>query len=246
MPMPRVEIMEIPALNAYASGLSPKSASIAVTRGLIEALNDDELEAVLAHELTHVRNRDVRLMVVATIFVGMLSVISYMMLNGAAKTVGRASNAGGVGAVVIVAAVVIAAIAGFFGVLTRFAISRSREYMADAGSAELTKNPEALIAALRKISGHDEIEGLPPSMQAMMISASVEGLFATHPTVEARIDALERYAGALPAQAPRREPRARPQSAPQPSAPSFGRRGAVAAAAAAAPQQRTFGRREQR
>jgi heat shock protein HtpX len=248
MPMPRIEIMETQALNAYASGLSPRSATIAVTRGLLEGLNDDELEAVLAHEITHIRNRDVRLMVVATIFVGVLGYVSYMMMNQTGKVIGRA--AAGVGIVLVIVGYGVAALASLFGVVSRFALSRSREFLADAGSAELTKRPEALISALRKIEGHDTIEGLPPQMQAMMISARIEGLFATHPSVEARVDALERYAGAMPqavAAGPRRSDGARaPAQAAQPAA-GFGRRGvAQGAAVAAMPAQRSFGRREQR
>jgi heat shock protein HtpX len=247
MPMPRIEIMDTPALNAYASGLSPASATVAVTRGLLEALNDDELEAVLAHELTHIRNRDVRLMVVATIFVGILGYVSYVLIHQTSRVIGRA--AGGAGALLVVVGVAIAAFAGFFGVLTRFALSRSREFMADAGSAELTKRPEALISALRKIEGHDEIDDLPPQMQAMMISARIEGLFATHPSVDARVDALERFAGATPVVGPVRQrpatATARPQAAAAlQAAPSFGRRGVAPAAVAAAPAQRSFGRRE--
>jgi len=85
--------------------------------------------------------------------------------------------------------------AAAFGIVTRFALSRSREYLADAGAVELTKDPDALISALQRIEGHDEIEGLPNSMRAMMISSRLEGLLSTHPSTESRIDALQTYAG---------------------------------------------------
>ncbi len=236
MTMPRVEIIETPALNAYASGLGPTDATVAVTRGLLDTLNDQELEAVLAHEITHIRNRDVRLMVIATIFVGVLSYFGGMMRrqtsNGA---IGR--SVGGTDIIVVAVAAVVAILAGLFGVLTRFALSRSREYLADAGSAELTKNPEALISALRRIEGHSAIAGLPPSMEAMMISARIDGLFATHPSTEDRIAALQNYAGARPV-----APRATTPARERVYAPI----GATLSPAAATSGERTFGKRKPR
>ncbi len=195
LPMPRVEIMETNALNAYAAGLGPESATVAVTRGLLNTLSDAELEAVLAHEITHIRNRDVRLMMVATIFAGALTYGGEMMRRQASfgGVVGRVALLGDIA--LLIAAVCMASVAGFFSVLTRFALSRSREYLADAGAVELTKDADALISALQRIEGHDEIEGLPRSMQAMMISSRIEGLFATHPSTESRIAALQTFAG---------------------------------------------------
>src|SRR5882757_3077956 len=196
LPMPTVEIIETEALNAYASGLGPADASVAVTRGLLETLTKDELETVLAHELTHIRNRDTRLMVVALIFVGILAY--------GAQTLGRtvwSSKHGqplaGADIPLFVVAALVAGLAHLFGVLTRFALSRTREYLADAGAVELTKMPEALVSSLRKISGREDIPGLPAAFHAMMISSSIESLFSTHPPLEARIAALEKYAGAV-------------------------------------------------
>ena len=196
LPMPTVEIIETEALNAYASGLGPADATVAVTRGLLETLTKDELETVLAHELTHIRNRDTRLMVVALIFVGILAY--------GAQTLGRTVWSGkqgqplaGADIPLFLVAALVAGLAHLFGVLTRFALSRTREYLADAGAVELTKKPEALVSSLRKISGREDIPGLPAAFHAMMISSSIESLFSTHPPLEARIAALEKYAGAV-------------------------------------------------
>ena len=196
LPMPTVEIIETEALNAYASGLDPADASVAVTRGLLETLTKDELETVLAHELTHIRNRDTRLMVVALIFVGILAY--------GAQTLGRTvwgdkhgQPLAGADIPLFLVAALVAGLAHLFGVLTRFALSRTREYLADAGAVELTKMPEALVSSLRKISGREDIPGLPAAFHAMMISSSIESLFSTHPPLEARIAALEKYAGAV-------------------------------------------------
>jgi len=196
LPMPQIEIIESDALNAYAAGLGPESATIAVTRGLLNTLNDAELEAVLAHEVMHIRNRDVRLMMVATIFAGALSYGGDVMRRQVSwkSPVARTALIGDF--MIIVVTVIVGWMAGFFAVLSRLALSRSREFLADAGAVELTKDPDALISALRRIEGHDQIEGLPASMQAMMISSRIEGLFSTHPSTESRIEALQTYAGA--------------------------------------------------
>jgi heat shock protein HtpX len=211
LPMPTVEIIETDALNAYASGLGTRDATVAVTRGLLETLSKDELEAVLAHEMTHIKNRDVRLMVVAIIFVGILSYCAQVLLRALWNR--RPGQGLGLPELTLFAlASAVAGLAYLFGVLTQFALSRTREFLADAGSAQLTKKPEALISALRAISGHDEIPGVPESLRAMMISSRLEGLFATHPPVEQRIAALERYAGAAAASVtvPRRRGATRP------------------------------------
>jgi heat shock protein HtpX len=199
LPMPQVEIIETEALNAYASGLGTADATIAVTRGLLDALTRPELETVLAHELTHIRNRDTRLMVVAIIFVGILAFGAQAL----GRTVwGRGQGRlAGTDILLFAVAAVLAAIAYLFGVLAQFALSRTREYLADAGAVELTKRPEALVSALRKISGRDEVPGMPPAFHAMLISSRVKSLFSTHPSVEARIAALEKYAGAAEAAA---------------------------------------------
>jgi heat shock protein HtpX len=211
LPVPRIQIMETKALNAYASGLSPKTAVVAVTRGLLRALTKDELEAVLAHEITHIVNRDVRLMVIATVFVGVLTLIGNHLTglfsgwNGPviydsdyrrSRDEERESDSSLIAVLITVAiAVLFLALTHVMALLVNFAISRSREFMADAGSAQLTKNPDALISALNKISGRYEIPNVADQMMAMMISADASSLFATHPDISARIEALEKYAG---------------------------------------------------
>ena len=215
LPMPRVEIMETDALNAYASGLGPKSAVVAVTRGLLNTLTKDELEAVLAHEMTHIANRDVRLMVIATVFVGALTLVgnfvsnmfsnssgnSYYFFSSGRRSESSSSDSkdsdGSLIAVFISIgiAIIFLALTHLLAILVRFAISRSREFMADAGAVQLTKNPDALISALLKIDGHHEMPGVADSMMAMMISADYSSLFATHPAISARVAALQAYAG---------------------------------------------------
>jgi heat shock protein HtpX len=225
LPMPVLQIIETSALNAYASGMREGQYVIAVTRGLIDTLAPDELEAVLAHELTHIRNRDVQLMVVAVIFAGIIAFFGDMVLRtwdfpyGWSPTPrrqrsptgwssgddvgrgGRSRDSGGGGAALLAIAIAIAVIVISWGISTliRFALSRSREFLADAGSAELTKNPDALIRALRKIEGHARFH-VPSRMEAFFIENPVAGrltgLLATHPPIAARIEALQRYAGA--------------------------------------------------
>ncbi|MGE0699985.1 MAG: M48 family metalloprotease [Hyphomicrobiaceae bacterium] len=224
LPMPRVEIVRSRALNAYAAGLGPSDATIAVTQGLLDALSPRELEAVLAHEMVHIRNRDVRLMVVAHIFAGGITLLGNFVHrivsaerstgwsvgvfeSGGSWTGGHekpsglgAPAAAGVVAALLVAAVTLA-LTHVAAILSRLAISRAREMVADAGAVELTKDADALISALIKISGHDYVPGASDTMPAMMISSGfdrddfVEALFSTHPPVEVRIAALRRYAG---------------------------------------------------
>ena len=200
MPMPSLRIIETDALNAYASGLSEKKAVITVTRGLMERLDRDELEAVLAHELSHVINRDVRLLVIAVIFVGIISftveiAARSLFYSSMSRSGGRRGNAG---LMMLVAGVIVAAAYGL-AIVIRFAMSRSREFMADAGAVELTKNPDAMISALEKISGHSAMKDTPAEVRQMFIDnetkASFAGLFATHPPIEKRIEALVQYAG---------------------------------------------------
>jgi heat shock protein HtpX len=226
LPMPRIEVIRTGALNAYASGLGPADAVIVVTSELMKALTDEELEAVLAHEMTHIKNHDVRLMVVASCFAGGLTLLgdgvarwlfppqrNYDDLHhtyqydydhnpganrraAAAEGLLEAEAAAPIAVVIsLLIAVVFFAMAHVSALLINFAISRAREFMADAGAVELTKNPDALISALNKISGNDEIPGLNVNVKAMMISASIDGFFATHPPIETRVMALQQYAG---------------------------------------------------
>ncbi|MCW5723666.1 MAG: M48 family metallopeptidase [Maricaulaceae bacterium] len=202
--MPHLRIIETPAMNAYASGLTDKHYAVTVTRGLMNGLNDAEVEAVLAHELSHIRHRDVRMLVIAVIFAGIISFAVQAglrgFLRGAMFRAGRGRRGGGGNAaILILIAFAILAIAYVLALVIRFSLSRRREYMADAGAVELTKNPDAMIAALEKISGRAEIEKAPSEVREMFIEnpreAGFAGMFATHPPIEKRIEALVRYAG---------------------------------------------------
>ena len=199
LPMPQFEVIDSPALNAFACGINEKSYKIVLTRGIIDRLTDDELESVIAHELTHIVNRDVRLLVIAVIFVGMLSFLSEMTFRMLVR--GRRFNAyaprgrrgrGGGGAIVLLVALAILLIGYLLAILIRFALSRKREYLADAGSVELTKNPDAMMRALLRISGKDKVEGMPDEVQQMCIenSHNFMGIFATHPSIEDRVKAI--------------------------------------------------------
>ncbi len=206
--MPALRIMETDALNAFATGLHEGQYSITVTRGLMQALGRDELEAVLAHELSHIRNRDVRLLVISVVFVGIFSFVGELafrgLTRGAFSSSGggssrRSSSGGGGGALLaIVVGLALIAIAYALAIVIRFALSRRREYLADAGAVELTKNPDAMISALQKISGKAAVQGVPAEVREMFIEnphADLTSLFATHPPIERRIEMLELHAG---------------------------------------------------
>ena len=202
MTMPKLKVIETDVLNAFASGIRDKNYTITLTRGLMNRLNDAELEAVIAHELTHIRNRDVRMLIITIVFVGIISFFGESIARGIFRTNFRRTtrhrrsgedNA----AVLIIIALAIIAISYFFAILLRFAISRKREYLADAGAVELTKNPDAMISALQKISGHALLDA-PDEVKQMAIEnprVGISGLFATHPPIEKRIEALVKYAG---------------------------------------------------
>jgi len=214
IPMPKLKVMDTSALNAFATGLNQRQYSITATTGLIKRLNDAEMEAVLGHELTHIRNGDVRLMVIAMVIAGVISFFGEMIfrmftnnsgyrISGGSSSSSSSSSAsdrkGGGGAVAaILIAVVLILIAWLLSQVVRMALSRSREYLADAGSVELTKNPDAMISALRKIEGRGELPGAISAVMEMCIDNPREGfsdLFATHPSVDSRVDKLVHFAG---------------------------------------------------
>ena len=232
--MPSLQIIETPALNALASGLREGQYAIAVTRGLLDTLAPAELEAVLAHELTHIRNKDAQMMVIAIIFAGVFAFFGDLLVrgwdfpygwspsrrpgssssssgtswpassgsSGGHSSGGKSDRDSGIAGALIAIAIAIAIILISWGVSTliRLALSRSREYLADAGAAELTKNPDAMISALRKIEGHATFD-VPSRMEAFFIENPVTervfGVFSTHPSVEDRVAALKKFAGGL-------------------------------------------------
>jgi heat shock protein HtpX len=201
MPTPKIKVMDTDALNAFASGLHQNDASITVTTGLLARLNDRELTAVLGHELTHIKNQDVRLIVIAAIFAGILSFAGQMMVRVLLNMGGgRGERRGGAG-IAIVIAVALAALSWLLAILLKLALSRRREYLADAGSVELTKDPDAMISALKRIEGRARIDDVPSLVQEAFIenpSIGFSSLFDTHPPIAARIDALVKYAGGNP------------------------------------------------
>jgi heat shock protein HtpX len=205
--MPKLKVMDDPALNAFATGLNEKQYSITVTSGLLERLDDAELEAVLGHELTHIRNGDVRMLVIAVIIAGVVSffaeLVFRLMFQSGVRWRSSSSSSGdrkGSGGVVlaIIIAVVMIAVAWLLSIVIRFALSRKREYLADAGAVELTKNPDSMITALRKIEGRGELPGATSAVMEMCVDNPRSGfsdLFATHPPIERRIDAIVKFAG---------------------------------------------------
>src|SRR5207248_171033 len=200
--MPTLKVIEDNSLNAFATGMNEKQYSITVTSGLINSLNDTELEAVLGHELTHIRNGDVRMLVIAVVIAGAIAffaeLVFRLMFQGGLRWRSRGGGDRKGAGVAILIAVALVAVAWILSIVIRFALSRKREYLADAGSVELTKNPDAMISALRKIAGHSEIHA-PAQVQEMFLDhprpVGLGGLFTTHPSIEARIDALVRYGG---------------------------------------------------
>jgi heat shock protein HtpX len=198
IPMPKFEVVDSPALNAFAAGINEKTYKIVLTRGIIEKLQDDELEAVIAHELAHILNRDVRLLIISVIFVGMISFFAEMAFRSlrygarpAFYSRGNSRESGGAALILLVAAVILG-IGYLFALVIRFALSRKREFLADAGAVELTRNPEAMMRALMRISGQDKVRGMPDEVQQMCIENSTRflGMFSTHPPIPKRIEAI--------------------------------------------------------
>ena len=231
--MPKLKVMESDALNAFATGLNEKQYSITVTTGLLERLDDAELEAVLGHELTHIRNGDVRMLVIAVIIAGVISFFAEMVFRvlfqggfrwrsrGSSSSSDRKGKGGAVIAIII--AVALIAVAWLLSIVIRFALSRKREFLADAGSVELTKNPDAMITALRKIEGRGELEGATSAVMEMCVDNPRSGfadLFATHPSIDSRVAALVQV---------RRRPRSRADRAAGPHRGEHGRRGSAQA-----------------
>lgn len=211
MKMPKLRIIETTGLNAFASGINEKTFTVTLTRGIIDKLEDDELEGVIAHELTHIRNNDVKLLIVTIVFVGIFSFIMGLAMRSilfSSMTGGRRSNSNdkGGGTMIMVVVLVLAAVAYLLSFLFKLALSRKREYLADSGAAEMTKNPLALAHALEKISGHSAVEEVKSDdVQQMFIenakeekkeggfSLGLSGLFLTHPPIEKRIAILKQF-----------------------------------------------------
>jgi heat shock protein HtpX len=223
IPMPKLKLVNSGALNAYATGLNQRQYAVTVTTGLLAALNDQEIEAVLGHELTHIRNGDVQMMVIAVIIAGVVGFFAELVFrsffnfggygwgrgggsswssssssSSSSDSGGDRKSSGGGAILIVILAIVLIALAWALSQLVRLALSRSRELLADAGSVELTKNPDAMISALRKIEGRGELPGATSAVMELCVDNPREefsDLFATHPSVEARVQALVKYAG---------------------------------------------------
>lgn len=209
MKMPKLKIIESPALNAFASGLTEKNYTVTLTRGIINHLNDEELEGVIAHELMHIRNKDVRLLVITIIFVGIFSLVVNILFRTFLHSLfagggnrNKKDDKGGGGAVIVL--LIVAVVIYFLSIIFKFALSRKREYMADAGAAQMTRNPLALASALRKISRNHHVDTKNDDVQEMFIEntpkdtsmgflGGIGNLFATHPPIEKRIQILEQF-----------------------------------------------------
>ena len=201
MKVPQIFLIEDDSLNAFASGINERTFAVTLSRGIIDKLDDDELEGVIAHELSHIRNRDVRLMMISIIFVGIFAFvaeIAFRSLRFGALSRGK-KDAG----VAILAAIVISAVCYLIALLLRFGISRSREYLADAGAAEMTRKPYALASALRKIDQDPLIEAVHNRDVAQLFienpqpeekKFSFSNLFSTHPPIQKRIELLDQFA----------------------------------------------------
>src|SRR5579864_7253652 len=199
LPMPKVYVMNDPSPNAFATGRDPNHAAVTVTTGLLQIMNREELEGVLAHEMSHVKNFDVRLLLVVTTMIGLAALIASMYWNGAWRIRSRDDRAV---LVVFAIGIIFTLIAFLVGPLMQLALSRQRESLADVSGVDLTRNPQGLISALKKIAQNDKPpERFNHAVAAMMIDNPTEHhgtffnhLFDTHPPIEERIAALEKIA----------------------------------------------------
>jgi heat shock protein HtpX len=206
VPMPAVYVIEDTAPNAFATGRDPKHASIAVTTGLLEKLDREELQGVIGHELSHVRNFDIRFALIVGVMVGAIAILADFFLRFTFWGGGRRSSSregGGAQAIIVVIAIVLAILAPIISRLIQLAVNRQREYLADASAVELTRNPYGLERALAKISGDKEVlEVANRGTQHMYFTnpikkfeARASGLMSTHPPIIDRINRLRQLTG---------------------------------------------------
>lgn len=192
--MPKIYVINDPAPNAFATGRDPKHASIALTSGIIEKLENEELEGVIAHELSHIKNYDIRLMMVVAVLVGMIVLISNWMFR--IRIGGNRGKSGQLGAIILILGVILALLSPLIAELIKLAISRKREYLADASGALLTRYPAGLASALEKISTYSEPMRRANNGTAHLFIANPFGakakrglahMFSTHPPIEERV-----------------------------------------------------------
>jgi heat shock protein HtpX len=211
IPMPKVYVIDDSAPNAFATGRDPKHASIAITTGLLQKLNREELQGVIGHELSHVRNYDIRFTLIVGVLVGSVALLADFFLRftfwgGRGSRRDDRSGGGGLQAIVFVIAIVLAILAPIAARLVQLAVSRQREYLADASSVELTRNPHGLEGALEKIAGDKEVlevanratQHLYFTNPIKKFEARSSGLTATHPPIVDRINRLRQLTGQRP------------------------------------------------
>ncbi len=202
VPTPKVYVVPSDEINAFATGRDPEHASVAVTRGLLNALDRQELEGVLAHELSHIRNRDVTFMTLVAVLVGLVAILSHIILRTYRFGGGRRGRRGrgdgdkrGLEIAILAVGFLLAIFAPLLTRIVQFAVSRKREYLADASGAELTRYPEGLASALEKIKGHnrgdmDVSEAVSHLFIADPNKSALDALYATHPPLDERIKRL--------------------------------------------------------
>lgn len=220
MNMPQINVVDDPQLNAFASGINEKTYTVTVTTGICERLTDAELAGVIGHELTHIRNNDTKVLITSIVFVGIISAALNILTNyvyricwygdfGSSRRSNIKSNNnkdnGAAIMIAIIVAIICTAIAYFFTLMARFAISRKREFMADAGGAELCGDPTALASALRKISSDPGLDNVsrsdvsqlfickPDEMKEGFLESAFSSMFSTHPDTQERIRILEQF-----------------------------------------------------
>lgn len=209
LPLPKVYVIPDSAPNAFATGRDPQHASVAVTTGLLDKLDREELQGVIGHELSHIRNFDIRFALLVGVLVGSIALLADMFLRigfwrGASGR--RSRDSGGGGAIIMLVAIVLAVLAPIFASLVQFAVSRQREFLADASSVELTRNPTGLQRALVTIAADQEpLEVANRATQHLYIVNPIKklddksmGLFSTHPPIRERVDRLRALAGQPP------------------------------------------------
>ncbi|MDE1822713.1 MAG: M48 family metalloprotease [Candidatus Micrarchaeota archaeon] len=200
VPMPKVYIINDPNPNAFATGASRKKASVAVTSGLLSMMNRTELEGVLAHEMSHIQDNDMKFMMIAIVYAGVIGLVAAFIRNMLFWGVGGNRRSGGY---LILIAILVGILAPIFAMLIRLAISRRREYMADANGARLIRNPAALAGALKKLLQYEKDPRSVPLANANELTASlyfsnpfkansIMNLFSTHPPLQDRIDRLQK------------------------------------------------------
>jgi len=210
VPMPKVYIIDDPSPNAFATGRDPQHSSVAVTTGLLQKMNREELQGVLGHEMSHVRNYDIRFTLIVGVMVGSMALLAGLFLRytfffGGGRRSNSRDGGGGVVILMILLGVVMSIVSYFFGALVQMAVSRQREYLADASSVELTRNPHGLESALAKLASDNEpLHSANGATQHLYIVNPLKklgggsSLFSTHPPIVDRINRLRQLTGDPP------------------------------------------------